>query len=66
MGRGRRIETGQVVAHLVLAPGHEIPPLVGGQVSEGTAQYRLAEQIPELEHALVRPLGVGAHRTLFV
>ena len=44
-----------VVAHLVLEPGYQVRSFIGGQLLQWTAQHRLAEQVPELEHPVVRP-----------
>ena len=50
-----------MIAHLVLEPGREVRLIRGREFLVGTSQYSLAEQVAELKHAVVRPLGLSSH-----
>ena len=45
----------------MLEPWHELPPLAGCELPERLSQYSLS---PELEHTIVRTLGIGPHRRI--
>ena len=45
----------------MLEPGYQVRFLIGRKLLQWTAQYRLAEEVAEFEHAVVWSLSVVAH-----